>query len=194
MSAITFKLSKMCNHLKQNSFAVHSLKTSWFDTSLIYDVLYWHFCFLQNPNDISYVFSGYAPLSVRLAQILHRPGWRSITEVLSLLPGPTVDEAQPIPVGLRKRRELMTYLLSSSYDAVIMQLYIELNLMTNYQLPGFYLAPVVCMYSRPCFEVILPLITSDLMWEKRLCYVRYNRRGATEPIQKLGGDTKVVRK
>lgn len=50
------------------------------------------------------------------------------------------------------------------------------------------------MYSRPCFEVILPLITSDLMWEKRLCYVRYNRRGATEPIQKLGGDTKVVRK
>ncbi|KAK2161895.1 hypothetical protein LSH36_108g07122 [Paralvinella palmiformis] len=58
----------------------------------------------QNPNDISYVFSGYAPLSVRLAQLLHRPGWRSITEALALLPGPTISEIQQIPVGLRKRR------------------------------------------------------------------------------------------
>lgn len=59
---------------------------------------------LQNPNDIAYVFSGYAPLSCRLAQFLHRPGWRSIIEVLNLLPGPTFDEVQQIPVGLRKRR------------------------------------------------------------------------------------------
>ncbi|XP_041347888.1 vacuolar protein sorting-associated protein 33A-like [Gigantopelta aegis] len=58
----------------------------------------------QNPNDISYVYSGYAPLSVRLAQYLARPGWRSITEVLNLLPGPKVEEIQQIPVGLRKRR------------------------------------------------------------------------------------------
>eukprot|EP00058_Branchiostoma_floridae_P026375 XP_002611866.1 hypothetical protein BRAFLDRAFT_123348 [Branchiostoma floridae] len=59
---------------------------------------------LQNPNDISYVFSGYAPLSVRLAQFLARPGWRSIEEVLRILPGPTFEEAQRIPVGLRKKR------------------------------------------------------------------------------------------
>ncbi|XP_066290958.1 vacuolar protein sorting-associated protein 33A-like [Branchiostoma lanceolatum] len=58
----------------------------------------------QNPNDISYVFSGYAPLSVRLAQFLARPGWRSIEEVLKILPGPTFEEAQRIPVGLRKKR------------------------------------------------------------------------------------------
>lgn len=58
------------------------------------------------PNDISYVFSGYAPLSVRLAHILHRPGWRSISEVLNLLPGPTVEEAQQVPGWLRKRRQL----------------------------------------------------------------------------------------
>ena len=61
-------------------------------------------CYFQNPNDISYVYSGYAPLSVRLAQQYHRPGWRSITEVLPLLPGALVEEIQQIPVGLRKRR------------------------------------------------------------------------------------------
>ena len=59
----------------------------------------------QNPSDIAYVYSGYAPLSVRLAQYLARPGWRSITEVLSLLPGPKVEEVQQIPAALRKRRE-----------------------------------------------------------------------------------------
>ena len=63
------------------------------------------FISLQNPNDISYVYSGYAPLSIRLAQYHARPGWRSITEVLNLLPGPTIEEIQQIPVALRKRRE-----------------------------------------------------------------------------------------
>nr|XP_002737715.1 PREDICTED: vacuolar protein sorting-associated protein 33A [Saccoglossus kowalevskii] len=58
----------------------------------------------QNPTDISYVFSGYAPLTVRLAQYLSRPGWRSIEEVLRLLPGPTIEEIQQIPVGLRKKQ------------------------------------------------------------------------------------------
>ncbi|EPS70755.1 hypothetical protein M569_04003, partial [Genlisea aurea] len=41
-----------------------------------------------NPNDISYVFSGYAPLSIRLIQQAIRSGWRPIEEVLKLLPGP----------------------------------------------------------------------------------------------------------
>ncbi|XP_013786705.1 vacuolar protein sorting-associated protein 33A-like [Limulus polyphemus] len=58
----------------------------------------------QNPTDIAYVHSGYAPLSVRLIQFLAQPGWRAITDVLSQLPGPTVEEIQQIPVGLRKRR------------------------------------------------------------------------------------------
>ncbi|KAL0317336.1 UNVERIFIED_CONTAM: Vacuolar protein-sorting-associated protein 33 [Sesamum angustifolium] len=41
-----------------------------------------------NPNDISYVFSGYAPLSIRLVQQAIRSGWRPIEEILRLLPGP----------------------------------------------------------------------------------------------------------
>ncbi|KAL0322038.1 UNVERIFIED_CONTAM: Vacuolar protein-sorting-associated protein 33 [Sesamum calycinum] len=40
------------------------------------------------PNDISYVFSGYAPLSIRLVQQAIRSGWRPIEEILRLLPGP----------------------------------------------------------------------------------------------------------
>uniref|UniRef100_A0A8C1DZX1 Vacuolar protein sorting-associated protein 33A n=1 Tax=Cyprinus carpio carpio TaxID=630221 RepID=A0A8C1DZX1_CYPCA len=57
----------------------------------------------QNPNDISYVYSGYAPLSVRLTQVLARPGWRSIEEVLKILPGPHFEERQQVPTGLHKK-------------------------------------------------------------------------------------------
>ncbi|XP_062360025.1 vacuolar protein sorting-associated protein 33A isoform X3 [Cinclus cinclus] len=59
----------------------------------------------QSPNDISYVYSGYAPLSVRLAQLLARPGWRSIEEVLKMLPGPHFEERQQLPTGLQKKRQ-----------------------------------------------------------------------------------------
>ncbi|KAK1570495.1 hypothetical protein Q3G72_002735 [Acer saccharum] len=41
-----------------------------------------------SPNDISYVFSGYAPLSIRLIQNAVRSGWRPMEEILRLLPGP----------------------------------------------------------------------------------------------------------
>ncbi|XP_062092033.1 vacuolar protein-sorting-associated protein 33 homolog [Humulus lupulus] len=44
-----------------------------------------------NPNDIAYVFSGYAPLSIRLVQHAVRSGWRPIEEILKLLPGPHSD-------------------------------------------------------------------------------------------------------
>ncbi|KAF7102215.1 hypothetical protein CFC21_103392 [Triticum aestivum] len=45
----------------------------------------------DSPDDISYVFAGYAPLSVRLVQHGVKSGWRSIEEVLKLLPGPHLD-------------------------------------------------------------------------------------------------------
>lgn len=70
----------------------------------------------QNPTDIAYVYSGYAPLSARLAQYLARPGWRSITEVLNLLPGPKVEEVQQIPSALRKRRSSISSSQSSTGD------------------------------------------------------------------------------
>ncbi|XP_052075554.1 vacuolar protein sorting-associated protein 33A-like isoform X1 [Mytilus californianus] len=71
------------------------------------------------PNDISYVYSGYAPLSIRLAQYYARPGWRSITEVLNLLPGPTVEEIQQIPVALRKRRSSIGSINSTAAEQKI---------------------------------------------------------------------------
>nr|XP_002120775.1 vacuolar protein sorting-associated protein 33A [Ciona intestinalis] len=48
----------------------------------------------KEPQDIAYVHSGYAPLSIRLAEILSHPGWRSIDEVLRIIPGPTVSGLQ----------------------------------------------------------------------------------------------------
>ncbi|OMO65475.1 Sec1-like protein [Corchorus capsularis] len=44
-----------------------------------------------NPNDIAYVFSGYAPLSIRLVQHAVRSGWRPMEEMLKLLPGPHTE-------------------------------------------------------------------------------------------------------
>eukprot|EP01104_Vermistella_antarctica_P001525 TRINITY_DN1158_c0_g1_i1.p1 TRINITY_DN1158_c0_g1~~TRINITY_DN1158_c0_g1_i1.p1 ORF type:complete len:617 (-),score=161.35 TRINITY_DN1158_c0_g1_i1:116-1966(-) len=51
----------------------------------------------QNPTDIAYVYSGYAPLSVRLVQAAIYPGWRAIDDVMRLIPGPTFEEAQVLP-------------------------------------------------------------------------------------------------
>ena len=60
----------------------------------------------QSPNDIAYTYSGYAPLSVRLAQFLSRQsGWHGLEEVLRQLPGPTVEEAQYVPPALLKKSQ-----------------------------------------------------------------------------------------
>ncbi|XP_031741424.1 vacuolar protein-sorting-associated protein 33 homolog isoform X3 [Cucumis sativus] len=59
-----------------------------------------------NPTDIAYVFSGYAPLSIRLVQQAVRSGWRPIEEILKLLPGPHSET---------KRGR---FLSSSSYDSL----------------------------------------------------------------------------
>ncbi len=48
----------------------------------------------QDPSDIAYVHTVYAPLSIRLVQRLSHPGWHSIRDVLDLLPGPTLEESQ----------------------------------------------------------------------------------------------------
>jgi hypothetical protein len=66
----------------------------------------------QNPTDLSYVRSGYAPASARLAQFFVHPGWRSITDLLQSLPKPTVEEIQQIPMGLRRRRHSASSLQS----------------------------------------------------------------------------------
>ncbi|XP_037796151.1 vacuolar protein sorting-associated protein 33A-like [Penaeus monodon] len=58
----------------------------------------------HDPTDMSYVHSGYAPLSARLVEFLQSPGWRAITGVLQLLPGPTLTETQQLPSALRQRR------------------------------------------------------------------------------------------
>ena len=48
----------------------------------------------QEPNDVTYVHSVYAPLSVRLIQNCAKPGWRVIRDILDLLPGPSFEEVQ----------------------------------------------------------------------------------------------------
>lgn len=52
---------------------------------------------MQDPDDISYVTSGYAPLSVRLLQTAVKQGWGGRDEVLRELPGRLVDVIQTRP-------------------------------------------------------------------------------------------------
>ena len=61
----------------------------------------------ENPNDISYVFSGYAPLSVRFCQYLTKPNWKAYGDLFGLLPGQFLEETQRLPSGLRKRSKLI---------------------------------------------------------------------------------------
>jgi len=62
------------------------------------------------------VHSGYAPLSIRLAQFLGRPGWKAIADILAMLPGPTLEETQQMAMGLRKRRSSGSSIQSSIED------------------------------------------------------------------------------
>jgi len=48
----------------------------------------------EQPNDISYTYSGYAPLSVRLVELASKPGWKKLAEPLELLSGKTFEAFQ----------------------------------------------------------------------------------------------------
>lgn len=46
-----------------------------------------------NPTDVSYVHSGYAPLSVRIIEkLMKNDGWKQLQDLLGLLPGPTFED------------------------------------------------------------------------------------------------------
>lgn len=47
------------------------------------------------PNDISYVHTLYAPLTVRIIERALKPsGWQTLGDILSTLPGPTFEDYQ----------------------------------------------------------------------------------------------------
>ncbi|ESN95294.1 hypothetical protein HELRODRAFT_86965 [Helobdella robusta] len=61
----------------------------------------------QMPEDISYVYSGYRPMSVRLLELHNKPGWRSIEEIVNnMLPGAVREEFQQMPAWLKRKKGL----------------------------------------------------------------------------------------
>ena len=44
---------------------------------------------VHNPNDTSYVFNAFCPISIRLIEKLLKEGWNSISDILTKIPGPT---------------------------------------------------------------------------------------------------------
>lgn len=49
---------------------------------------------MANPDDISYVTAGYAPLLVRLVELLSGGTWKPLSDAMKLLPGPMLEFAQ----------------------------------------------------------------------------------------------------
>ncbi|XP_021771399.1 vacuolar protein-sorting-associated protein 33 homolog [Chenopodium quinoa] len=83
-------MATLNNLEKAGFFRKQEMRSNWLTVKramrLVVEDIY-----TRNPNDISYVFSGYAPLSIRLIQQAIRSGWRSIEEILKLLPGPHLE-------------------------------------------------------------------------------------------------------
>lgn len=44
-----------------------------------------------DPDDINYVYGIYAPLSIRLIQQISKPDTKVLSDILPLLPGPSVE-------------------------------------------------------------------------------------------------------
>ena len=74
----------------------------------------------QDPTDVAYVFSGYAPLSVRLVQCAvgrggSITGWKGIEDVLKALPGATFDDVQAFDDSHHARSELRFLIASQTH-------------------------------------------------------------------------------
>eukprot|EP00775_Hariotina_reticulata_P010895 gene10895-11049_t len=62
---------------------------------------------MTNPTDISYLYKGYAPLTIRLVEAALKGGWGPFAEVLSMLPGAQFDVLQVVePSGQVADRQL----------------------------------------------------------------------------------------
>jgi len=82
----------------------------------------------QNPQDIAFVYSGYAPLSVRVIQSALKPGgWKSREDLLRLLSGPTVEESQSLSKAAnaaRARAQTIPMPATASRNGVTLVFYI----------------------------------------------------------------------
>ena len=64
----------------------------------------------KNPEDIAYVHTMYAPLSVKIVQHTENSGWNKIKDILDLLPGPTFEESQEM-LYERDRKIVLVYFI-----------------------------------------------------------------------------------
>ncbi|KAI3943955.1 hypothetical protein MKW92_047189 [Papaver armeniacum] len=82
-------MTTLCDLEKAGLFKKHEVKgNNWLTIKRALNLVVEDSNDTANPNDIAYVFSGYAPLSVRLVQHAVRSEWRPIEDILKLLPGP----------------------------------------------------------------------------------------------------------
>jgi len=96
-------LLTLCNMERVGMLNYQMGKSSWFGIKQQFSLLVDGG---QVENDISYAYSGYAPLSVRLVQMTKSlpRGWRSCPDALGLLHGPAQQVPQTPPEGIVAER------------------------------------------------------------------------------------------
>lgn len=68
-----------------------------------------------SPRDISYVYSFYAPLTIRLVEHFLRPGgWLAMSDVMARIPGATFEDVQKVASEGMVRRNSITSEVSGS--------------------------------------------------------------------------------
>lgn len=63
-------------------------------------------------DDLTYIYTGYAPLTGRIVEFLSEMGWKILSEMLKTIPGPTFELHQPIPSGLGRRKQSISSIKS----------------------------------------------------------------------------------
>lgn len=49
---------------------------------------------MTNPTDVSYIYKGYAPITIRLVEQALKDGWGPVSDILPMLPGAQFDSLQ----------------------------------------------------------------------------------------------------
>lgn len=68
---------------------------------------------INDPDDASYVFGGYCPITIRLIEAMCKTGWNSIKEVIKKLPG---EYEYPIPSN---EKEMMSSKAKKNFILVV---------------------------------------------------------------------------
>ncbi|RZC77298.1 hypothetical protein C5167_001434 [Papaver somniferum] len=102
-------IATLCNLEKAGLFKKQEVKGNWLMIKRALNLIV-EDTDTTNPNDIAYVFSGYAPLSIRLVQHAVRSGWDAFLMEYKILKIPATENIDPSTPVVRPIEEILKLL------------------------------------------------------------------------------------